>query len=77
VKFTAGHEWNMAMRDAEQQKSAVEVMRKYLDAAPNTEGKAPKQVQTERDQKRREVIDQTLRPLLGDFLGGRIQLPSL
>jgi len=60
----------------EQNQHAIEVMRSYLSAPKNPDGRTPKEVQTERDQKRVELINTVLRPLLTQYLAGHISLPE-
>jgi hypothetical protein len=54
----------------EQVRVAVEVMKQYLAAPPNPDGSTPEKVQGERDVRRVEVIDGTLKPLLRSYLRG-------
>lgn len=58
----------------EQRQRALEVMREYLAAPKNPDGRTPLEVQSERDQKREELIDTQLKPLLDEYLEGRVPL---
>src|SRR5882762_4978453 len=60
--------------DNNQIQSALEVVRAYLTAPKNPDGRAPMEVQTERDQKRARLIDSELKPLLKDYLSGQSNL---
>lgn len=57
----------------EQKDRAIQLMQEYL-AAKNPDGTTPLQVQSDRDQKRRELIKKSLRPLLTGYLDGSIPL---
>ena len=61
------------MLTKEQKDRAVLLMQEYL-AAKNPDDTTPLQVQTERDQKRRELIKKSLQPLLAGYLAGSIPL---
>ena len=61
---------------AEQERRAVEVMHEYLNAPPNPDGRTPWEVQTARDEARRQLIAQELKPLLDSYLAGGIDLNS-
>src|SRR3989304_7854221 len=54
--------------------SAVSLMREYLAAPRNPDGRRPDEVQTERDKKRVELIENTLRPLVRNYLTGKVSL---
>lgn len=60
--------------DTSQIESALEVMRAYLAAPKNPDGRTPMEVQTERDQHRVRLIDSELNPLLKDYLSGQLNL---
>lgn len=64
----------MSMLSEEQQRRAVEVMREYIAAPANAEGKTPAEVQTEHDQNRARLIDSNLKPLLHRYLSGQTLL---
>ncbi len=60
--------------DSNQIQSALEVMRAYLAAPKNPDGRTPMEVQTERDQQRVRLIESELKPLLKDYLSGQLNL---
>jgi hypothetical protein len=53
---------------------AVEVLHEYLSAPAGPDGRPPTAVQHERDEKRVEVIEQHLLPLLRSYLSGEVPL---
>ncbi len=55
---------------------AVAVMKDYLAAPKNPDGRTPMEVQTERDKHRVRLIDAELKPLLGGYLSGHIDLAN-
>lgn len=61
------------MLTKEQKDRAIQLMQEYL-AAKNPDGTTPLQVQSDRDQKRRGLIKQSLQPLLAGYLSDTIQL---
>lgn len=61
------------MLTKEQEDRALQLVQEYL-AAENPDGTTPLQVQSDRDQKRRELIKQSLQPLLVGYLSGSVQL---
>jgi hypothetical protein len=62
------------MLTPEQSNRAVEVMREYLAAPPNPDGRTPLQTQTELDQDRVKLIENELQPLVQSYLGGQTPL---
>ena len=60
--------------DINQIQSALEVVRAYLTALKNPDGRTPIEVQTERDQQRVRLIEGELKPLLRDYLSGQVNL---
>lgn len=60
--------------DSNQIRSALEVVRAYLTAPRNPNGRTPIEVQTERDQRRVRLIESELKPLLKDYLSGQLDL---
>jgi hypothetical protein len=60
--------------DTNQIQRAVEVLRAYLSAPKNPDGRTPMEVQWERDQKRVRIIEGDLKPLLKDYLFGKLNL---
>lgn len=54
----------------EQIQSALEVMRAYLAAPKNPDGRTPMEVQTERDHQRVDLIESELKLLLQNYLSG-------
>lgn len=60
----------MPILDIQQQQRALEAMRTYLSAPPNAEGKSYPQAAAERDERRRALISEKLKPLLEAYLGG-------
>src|SRR5207249_2751293 len=64
----------MGLLTQQQRDRAVEVMREYLAAPPNLDGRTPRVVQRERDEDRVRHIEGDLKPLLKGFLEGRVAL---
>jgi hypothetical protein len=62
------------MLDEQQCKRAVEVMNEYLSAPPGQDRKTPLEVDVELDKNRVNVIEERLKPLLADYLSGKIAL---
>lgn len=60
--------------DSKQQQHAIEIMQQYLAAPAGPDGLTPKDAQAERDQSRRLLIDQELRPLTLSYLTGSTPL---
>lgn len=60
----------------EQEARAIRVMREYLAAPNDPEGRPIEAVQAERDRKRLDLIKTSLRPLLESYLAGRTSLPT-
>lgn len=58
----------------DQRQRALEVMKEYLAAPKNPDGRTPLEEETELDRNREGIIDQQLKPLLDDYLGGRVPL---
>jgi hypothetical protein len=59
---------------AEQRNRAIEVMREYLSAPPNADGKTPVEADIELDRNRVTLIDKELKPLVTDYLASRTPL---
>jgi hypothetical protein len=66
----------MGHLNSEQRNRAVEAMRQYLSAPPNSEGQTPIEVETQLDQNRAALIDRELNPLVVGYLAGRVPLPE-
>jgi len=64
----------MSILNAEQRQLAADVLREYRAAPRNPDGRMPMEVQAERDQKRAEIIDSKLKPLLDSYLSGETPL---
>jgi len=60
--------------DRNQVQSALEVMRAYLEAPANRDGRTPLEIETEGDQDRVRLIETELKPLLKDYLSGQLNL---
>src|SRR5260370_35410175 len=60
--------------DSNQIQSALEVVRAYLTAPKNPDGRTPMEVRRERDQQRVRLIESELKPLLRDYLSGPLNL---
>ncbi len=58
----------------QQSKRALEVMNEYLSAPGGPEGKTPVELDVELDEKRVKLIESELKPLLADYLAGKIVL---
>lgn len=58
----------------EQKQHALVLMREYLDAPKNSDGRTPPERQAERDAERRQLIRDELKPLLDGYLEGQIAL---
>ncbi len=58
----------------QQKERALEVMREYLAAPPNPDGRTPREVQTERDESRVKHIEGELKPLVQGYLDGKVAL---
>jgi hypothetical protein len=72
---TADHEKiSQLKREALSRRDPFEAMRLYLSAPANDDGQAPVQSSGELDKKRAALIDGTLKPLVDDYLGGRVPL---
>ena len=62
------------MLTPEQRNRAIEVMREYLAAPRNPDGRTPLETQAELDLSRVRLIDGELRPLVEGYLAGQIPL---
>ncbi len=62
------------MLTQEQLNRALEVMREYLAAPQNPDGRTPEEVQSERDERRAEIIENVMHPLLTDYIDGAVSL---
>ncbi len=58
----------------EQKQRALEVMEEYLGAPKNPDGRTPRELHAERDKTRYELIANVLKPLLANYLEGRVAL---
>src|ERR1017187_5634981 len=58
----------------QQRKRAVEVMNEYLSAPRGPEGKTPVEMSVELDASRVKLIENELKPLLADYLAGKVVL---
>ena len=56
--------------------SPDEIMRQYLNAPINKDGQTPAQKSEDLDKERATLIDSTLKPLLADYLAGKIPLDT-
>src|ERR1700676_4576846 len=65
-------QWHLLSSD--QIQSALEAMRTYLAAPPNSAGQTPIEVQTEMDPRRTSLIDGELNPLVRGYIAGRMSL---
>ncbi len=64
----------MPQLSQDQKNRAAEVMREYLAAPTNPDGRTPRVVQQERDEERVKLIDGELKPLVASYLDGRVSL---
>ncbi len=64
----------MSILSPEQQQRAIGVMKDYLSAPKNPDGRAPVEVQLERDEKRKDTISSVLLPLVMDYLKGSVSI---
>ena len=64
----------MGLLTQQQRDRAVEVMRQYLAAPRNPDGRPPRVVQQERDESRVNHIEGELKPLVQGYLEGRVAL---
>ncbi|HUW82031.1 MAG TPA: hypothetical protein VMZ31_04435 [Phycisphaerae bacterium] len=64
----------MSILTPEQQQHALEVMREYLAAPRNADGRTPVDLEAESDRNRAEIIDGELKPLLDAYLAGQVPL---
>src|SRR5215470_16093659 len=62
------------MLDAQQEARAIEALQEYVDAPPDAEGLTPKTRDGQLDANRRALIDQTLKPLVEQYLSGGLPL---
>lgn len=67
---------NPMLLSQEQRTRALEVMREYLAAPRNPDGRTPRVVQSERDDNRVKLIEGQLKPLLARYLAGQMSLPD-
>lgn len=67
-------EANLMILNAEQRARAIEVMHEYLNAPKRPDGLTPFELEVQEDQKRLEVIDDQLKPLVTDYLSGALPL---
>lgn len=58
----------------EQELRAVELMRQYLAAPEDSKGQTLLAGQAKRDQERAELIENTLKPLIAEYLAGKVPL---
>jgi hypothetical protein len=58
----------------QQSKRAVEVMNEFLSAPRGPDGKTPVELDTELDANRVKLIENELKPLLADYLAGKVAL---
>jgi hypothetical protein len=58
----------------DQTKSALDLVRAYLAAPKNPDGRTPMEVQTERDEQRVRLIENELQQLLRGYLAGKVNL---
>lgn len=61
-------------KEAMSSRNPVEAMKLYLSAPANDDGQTPVQRYEEVDKERAALIDGTLKPLVGDYLAGRVPL---
>jgi hypothetical protein len=60
--------------NAQQIARAVDAMNEYLSAPPGPGGKTPVEEEGELDQKRVALIESELKPLVSNFLAGKVEL---
>jgi hypothetical protein len=60
--------------DEQQRMRAIEVVNQYLAAPPGPEGKTPVELEAEVDAARVKLIESELKPLLADYLAGKVPL---
>jgi hypothetical protein len=66
----------MGLLTQQQRDRAVEVMREYLAAPRNPDGRTPQVVQRERDERRTQLIESELKPLVQGYLQGHVALSA-
>ena len=64
------------MLQPEQRRRAIEILREYLAAPPNLDGRTPMEVQAERDQRRVQLIETELKPLVDAYLTAKASLAA-
>src|SRR6266550_8347119 len=64
----------MVQLTPQQRDRALEVMREYLSAPANPDGRAPREVQTDRDRSRVKLIEGELGSLVRGYLDGSVVL---
>ena len=64
----------MGILEEHQIQRAIEAMESYVKAHPDKEGKTPAEIENKRDQDRIYLIENTLKPLLSDYLKGNLEL---
>ena len=64
----------MKIINEQQCKRAVEVMNEFLSAPGGPDGKTPMELDTELDTNRVKLIENELKPLLADYLAGKVAL---
>ncbi len=60
----------------EQRRRAIETLHEYLAAPPNSDGRKPMEVEAEGDQRRVQLIETELKPLVDAYLTGQTSLPD-
>ncbi len=66
----------MNLLSEQQRIRAIEIMQEYLSAPRGPEGKTPVEDGAELDANRVRLIETELKPLLADYLGGKVPLPE-
>jgi hypothetical protein len=74
TRYSLMTEQRQRILDSNQIQNALQVVRAYLTAPKNPDGRTPMEVQTERDQQRVRLIESELKPLLKDYLSGQLNL---
>ena len=66
----------MSILTPEQEQRAIGVMRDYLSAPKNPDDNTPEEVQLERDANRLKILKNILKPLVLDYLDGKVELSA-
>jgi len=63
-------------KEALSKRHPIEVMQLYLNAPPNEDGQTPSQIYQDGDKDRATLIDNTLKPLVEEYLAGKVNLET-